>query len=493
MTPAQALSVDAIWQQWERRIVNARYPLLRYLGGSRRSAFYLTELAGAKAALKLIPANTPRAAAQTACWRLAGGLSHPNLVKIVEIGLWHADQEQDMRFAVMEYCDESLADLLRQRLLTPAEARDVLEPTLDVLKYLHSQGLLHGQIKPAHLLANGDQLKLSSDTIHRNGEGHPSAIESPYDAPEKAAGTISLSGDVWSLGITLFEALTGHLPGAGDIKAAEKLPAPFDTIVAGCLERDRERRLSLSAIRAILDKPATQSTGAQPTAKPASNVIVLPSDKSRIECVPSAEVEVDRAAPSLEKFTSTDTVVPDLPRAATPTPAQHSKAVLPMGGDRRKIITLVAAVIAVLLIVAGVRLVRTAPKTAPAVETSVARPSAAPSQPAPPVAAPQPAPAASSPAGVLHQVMPTILAHAQNTITGTVKVKVQVTVDANGRVSSAKLASKGPSTYFANEALRAARQWTFTPSVRDGKRQPSEWAIHFEFRRSGTKVSARPV
>ena len=89
--------------------------------------------------------------------------------------------------------------------------------------------------------------------------------------------------------------------------------------------------------------------------------------------------------------------------------------------------------------------------------------------------------------------MPTILAHAQNTITGTVKVKVQVTVDANGRVSSAKLASKGPSTYFANEALRAARQWTFTPSVRDGKRQPSEWAIHFEFRRSGTKVSARPV
>jgi hypothetical protein len=83
MTPAQALTIDAIWQQWERRIVNARYPLLQYLGGSRRSAFYLTEIGGNKAAIKLIPAGTPRAAAQTACWRLSGGLSHPNLVKIV--------------------------------------------------------------------------------------------------------------------------------------------------------------------------------------------------------------------------------------------------------------------------------------------------------------------------------------------------------------------------------------------------------------------------
>src|ERR1700758_226892 len=149
MTPAQALSIDTIWQQWERRIVNARFPLLRYLGGSRHSAFYLTEISGAKAALKLIPAGTSRTSAQVACWKLAGRISHPHLIQILDIGLWHADQEQDMCFAVMEYCDESLSDLLRQRLLTPGEARDVLGPTLGALKYLHGQGLLHGQIKPA--------------------------------------------------------------------------------------------------------------------------------------------------------------------------------------------------------------------------------------------------------------------------------------------------------------------------------------------------------
>jgi TonB family protein len=487
MTPAQALTIDAIWQQWERRIVNARYPLLQYLGGSRRSAFYLTDIGGNKAAIKLIPAGTPRAAAQTACWRLSGALSHPNLVKIVEIGLWHADQEQDMRFAVMEYCDESLADVLRQRSLTATEARQMLGPTLDALKYLHSQGLLHGQVKPAHLLANGDQLKLSSDTIHRNGEGHPSAIESPYDAPEKAAGTISLSGDVWSLGITLFEALTGHLPGAGDAKA-EKLPSPFNAIVAGCLERDRERRLSLSAIRAILDKPvkdvSVQSTGAaQPTAKAASNVIVLPADKNRIE---SSRIEVAKAVPSLEKFTSAEKVSP-------PAPSASPKAAVPESVDRRKILLLVAALLAVVVIGLGIRFARTTPKTSPAIETSVARPGGSSVTPTAKTSATQPIQAARNPAGVLHQEMPVVLAHAQSTITGTVKVKIQVSVDTDGRVSRAKLAEKGPSSYFANEALRAARQWTFAPPVRDGKPQPSEWAIRFEFRRSGTNASARQL
>jgi eukaryotic-like serine/threonine-protein kinase len=488
MTPAQALSIDAIWQQWERRIVNARYPLLQYLGGSRRSAFYLTDIGGTKAAIKLIPAGTPRAAAQTACWRLSGGLSHPNLVKIVEIGLWHADQEQDMRFAVMEYCDESLADVLRQRSLTAAEARQMLGPTLDALKYLHSQSLLHGQIKPAHLLANGDQLKLSSDTIHRNGEGHPSAIESPYDAPEKAAGTISLSGDVWSLGITLFEALTGHLPGAGDAKAAEKLPAPFNAIVAGCLERDRERRLSLSAIRAILDKPATQSTIApQQTAKPASNVIVLPAaDKPDSETVSPALVEGSNPASSLEKFASTEKVTSAAPLASR-------SVVVPKSDNRQKMLVAVVAVVAVLAVALGLQLTRKTPNAAPATPVSVARPSGSSVAPAAKTSTRQPTPTGSNPAGVLHQEMPVVLAHAQNTISGTVKVKVQVSVGADGRVSNAKLATKGPSTYFANEALRAARQWTFAPPVRDGKAQASEWAIRFDFRRNGTNVSARQL
>jgi TonB family protein len=489
MTPAQALSVESIWQQWERRIVNARFPLLRYLGGSKHSAFYLTEYSGAKAAIKLVPAGTPRTAAQVACWKIAARLSHPNLVRILEAGLWHADQEQDMCFAVMEYCDESLADLLRQRRLTPGEAREVLKPTLGVLKYLHSQGLLHGQIKPAHLLASGDQLKLSCDTIHRNGEGHPSAIESPYDAPEKSAGTISLSGDVWSLGITLFEALTGHLPGGGmngNAKAAEKLPPPFDAIVTGCMARDREQRLSLGAIRAILDKPvkepaAEPKSDGESNAKSGSNLIVLPANTTAKPEAPP-KMEVLRPAPAAEKISA---ITPP----TTEIKAQRAKLNLRKLLDIPKPALAAGLIVAVLIVVFGLRLAHKTSQAAPLTTGHATHRSVAAPRPATPV--PPAALAASRSAGVLQQVLPQITPHAQNSIHGTVKVKVLAAVDANGRVSRAKVASRGPSSYFVRQALESARQWTFTPAIRDGRLQSSEWTIHFEFRRSGTTATAR--
>lgn len=482
MTPAQALSIDTIWQQWERRIVNARFPLLQYLGGSRHSAFYLTEFSGTKAALKLIPAGTPRTAAQVACWKIAARLSHPNLLRILDAGLWHADQEQDMYFAVMEYCDESLADVLRQRRITPAEARDVLKPTLGVLKYLHSQGLLHGQIKPAHLLASGDQLKLSCDTIHRNGEGHPSAIESPYDAPEKSAGTISLSGDVWSLGITLFEAFTGHLPGGGkngDARSAEKLPAPFDAIVTGCMARDREQRLSLSAIRALLDKPAQKSPyEAKATADAApssSNVIVLPAAGVRQEVSSPSGMEVIRPNPSATKSES-------------PAPLTPVKPAFSLRSFQPKLLIGLAAILCMIAIVIGIRFARNSANTIQPATAKVTSPGPAASPTHSPAT---PALLANSAGAVLHQVMPQISQHAQNTIHGTVKIGVRVAVDPRGRVSRAELVGKGSSTYFSRETLQAARQWTFVAPVRDGNPQSSDWTLRFEFRRSGATVTPR--
>ena len=458
--------------------MNARFPLLQYLGGSRHSAFYLTEVSGQRAAIKLLPAGTRRSSAQVTSWKLAARLSHPNLVRILEAGQWHADEEQDMLFVVMEYCEESLADVLRDRQLTAAEARELLIPTLSALKYLHSQGLLHGQIKPAHLLANGDQLKLSCDTIHRNGEGHPSAIESPYDAPEKASGTISLSGDVWSLGITLFEALTGHLPG-GNTKAAEKLPVPFDAIVSGCLMREREKRLSLSAIRAMLDKrPAETPVNSSPETpsahKETSKIIVLPA-------AASLPMEVIRP-------TATSEAATPAPAATTPLKREFSQA---FGGLKRKPLLIVAAVIALLAIVVGMRLLRTGSNAATSPIAANPHPLVSPTPAAKSIEAPHATSTTPSSGSVLHQVMPAVTTQARNTINGTVKVKVLVNVDTNGRVSRAKLATRGPSTYFASQALEAARQWTFTAPVRDGRPEASEWAIHFEFRRSGTKINAR--
>src|SRR5208337_4506803 len=134
----------AKWQQLEGRIINGRFPLRQYLGGSDQSAVYLTEVNGSKAAIKLIPSDAEHAELQVSRWELARKLSHPHLIRILDAGRWHADDEQDMTFVVMEYADENLAEVLSSRSLTPVEATEMLAPILDALTYLHANGMVHG-------------------------------------------------------------------------------------------------------------------------------------------------------------------------------------------------------------------------------------------------------------------------------------------------------------------------------------------------------------
>ena len=475
MIPVQTLSNSTAWQQWDGRIVNATFPLVQYLGGSEHSAVYLTNFAGAKAAIKLIPADAPYASAQLASWELARQLSHPNLVTILATGRWHADEEQDMLFAIMEYCEESLARVLRERTLTPDEARNMLGPTLDALKYLHGRGMLHGQIKPDHILASGDRLKLSSDTVHRNGELHPSPVTSPYDAPERSRGPISLSGDVWALGVTLFEALSGHLPGAGtegNSRFAAKLSPPFEEIVTGCLMRDRDRRLSIGAIRALLGRPVENAVA---------------------EKKPVAAPEVKQVVSALEKPVPRATVAASIPISVPPPPReQHTTR---QSWNRRTLL-IAGGVVLALAIGIGLRLARNNPEATPSASVSVAHKtavSAAPLSAGTGAGGAKHAGVPSAPGTVLHQVMPDIKSVARNTITGTVKVRVKVSVGADGKVTRANLAARGPSTYFAKQSLEAARQWSFTAPVRNGVPQASDWTLRFEFRKNGTKVNAQPT
>jgi TonB family protein len=66
---------------------------------------------------------------------------------------------------------------------------------------------------------------------------------------------------------------------------------------------------------------------------------------------------------------------------------------------------------------------------------------------------------------------------------------VKVQVDASGKVVAADLDSAGPSKYFANLAMKAARDWEFTPAKVDGENAASEWILRFEFAQDGTKVT----
>ena len=181
------------WKLWEGEIVSGKFPLVRYLGGSDRGAVFLTERREGerlvKAAIKLIPAAPENGELQLSRWRQTAELSHPHLISIYEMGRFEL-RGVPLVYLVMECAEENLAQILPERALTPAETREMLASVLDALAYLHRKGFVHGHIKPANIMACGDQLKVSSDGLRRVGEpldgpGDPCV----YDPPEFARGT----------------------------------------------------------------------------------------------------------------------------------------------------------------------------------------------------------------------------------------------------------------------------------------------------------------
>ena len=128
----------------------------------------------------------------------------------------------------------------------------MLEPALEALAYVHGKGFVHGHMKPANIMAVDDQVKVSSDRLCRTGESS-GGLRKPgvYDPPEMAGGAILPAGDIWSLGMTLVEALTQRLPvwegtEQGEPILPETVPAPFLDFAHHCLRRDPQRRWTVA-------------------------------------------------------------------------------------------------------------------------------------------------------------------------------------------------------------------------------------------------------
>ena len=152
----------------EGQVIDGKFPLLRYLGASDHSVVFLTErkLEPQRAAIKLIPAKAGDVGTQISNWEAAAKLSHPHLVRLYETGRCQLGNKA-YSYVLMEYADENLYQILPDRALTSEEAREMVPPVLDALRYLHKQGFVHGHIKPANIMASGDQVKLSSDGVVR--------------------------------------------------------------------------------------------------------------------------------------------------------------------------------------------------------------------------------------------------------------------------------------------------------------------------------------
>ncbi len=476
------------WKQWVGQVVNGEFHLREYLGGSDHSAIFLTERGEGqpkKAAIKLIAADAKNSELQLSRWGQAARLSHPHLIRLFQKGRCQLGSQETL-YVVMEYAQEDLSQILPQRPLTPVESRQMLRPVLDALAYLHGKGLVHGHVKPANIMAVEDQLRISSDGIRGVSESRGSVGKpSVYDAPESASGAISPAADVWSLGMTLVEALTQRLPvweraGQGEPVLPETVPEPFRDIAHHCLRRDPQRRWTVAEIAARLQaaspmpqkraaSPAPQRTARLPQKKFPKWPYLVPMaagglalmamlasprllNRREAQPAPSIALELPRVQPKPEE----KAVTPQTERAA-----QRSSAAKPSPS--------------------GVK-----PNAGGAKQNAK---SIAPS-PASlrPVAAAKTLPGSLVQGEVLQQVLPDVPQSARNTIQGRVRVGVRVAVDPSGSVVGATFDSPGPSKYFARLAMDAARRWEFAPAKVDGREVASEWILRFEFGRTETRA-----
>jgi TonB family protein len=483
------------WKQWEGQVIEGKYSLLRYLGGSEYSAVFLTEFrqneGPQRAAIKLIPASTRgQDDLQLSRWGAAAELSHPHLISIFDGGRCEIGGAP-LLYIVMECADENLAQVIPSRALTADEAREMLGAVLDALAYLHGKGFVHGHLKPVNIMARDDQLKLSSDGIRRVGEAlDRSGRLDEYDPPEHAPEAFSLvdrtstAGDIWSLGMAIVETTTQTLVVTSSTEQREPLvpltlPEPLLDIARHCLLRHPQERWTVSQIAARLQgrTPAAQLHGLMPVpASAVSQSARLPA-KRRSYGIPLTvgvvlALVAGVAGPKLLHHRSE---APSAPAAAVEGPAA-----LPAPKEIRQ---------------AQHERLSQASKPGVVNEEILRDRTATPALAHPESVRGETANAvAILPAvGVIHgdvaqKVLPHVLESARNTIRGTVKVTVKVDVDRSGNVEGAELASRGPSKYFARTALETAPLWRFKPPMVGGRGVLSTWTLRFEFTRDGTTI-----
>ena len=374
-------------------------------------------------------------------------------------------------YVVMELADENLSEILPHRALSAEETREMLPPVLDALAYVHEKGFAHAAIKPANIMAVGDRLKISSDRLVTIGERNFAAAPTAYDPPEIArgvitpAGAMSPAGDVWSLGMTLVEVLTQSIP-AQEWGSAEgpplpsDLPQPFLDIARHSLRREVKRRWTLAQIAARMQHPPRRTRRRKRSSLAGGRIAEEPQEWSlRPTCDCSRTTDGDllwpAAPPSWHSGRAHDG------RHANPLAGAAGLA-SPIGISRR-------------------------PWSAATAPASASVPQQNPSEPN---ASSQGD--TSGPDAVVKRVLPEVSPSARDTIQGTVRVAILVSVDSSGNVVASTFDFRGPSGYFADRAMQAARQWKFAPAKAAAGNVPGEWLLRFEITRTTINAFADP-
>ena len=283
-------------------VVDERYRLDRKIGSGGMADVWLaddTEL-DRKVAVKILHDNFAQDSEFVQRFQreaqAAAGLQHPNVVGIFDRGAFDGTY-----FIAMEYVDgPSLKDLVKGG-MSPKDAIDFTRQILNAARFAHRKGIVHRDLKPQNVLIDDEgRARVADFGIARAGESSDITATgsvmgtAQYISPEQAQGKETTPrSDIYSIGVILYEALTGRVPFQGDSAVAVALkqvseaprrpsainpnvPPALDAVVMRALAKDPDARFkdadaflrALDAAEKAPDTPRPQDTAAYAAVTP---------------------------------------------------------------------------------------------------------------------------------------------------------------------------------------------------------------------------------